>query len=55
MSGHGAGTARARRTTCAIVGGVVALGTPESTQPQPWREALEALPGPFEAITSAYS
>ncbi|MCA9712324.1 MAG: ADP-ribosylglycohydrolase family protein, partial [Myxococcales bacterium] len=34
-----------RDTTCAIVGGVVALSAPPSTMPQAWRDAREPLEG----------
>jgi ADP-ribosylglycohydrolase len=37
-----------RDTTCAMVGGIVAMSAPQSTLPVEWREAREPLPHGFD-------
>ncbi len=37
-----------RDTTCAMVGGIVAMSAPQSTLPAEWRESREPLPHGFE-------
>lgn len=41
-----------RDTTCAIVGGIVALGCREETLPREWRDAREALA--FDAVEKPF-